>query len=91
MRPYQYPPLGTVDIRLWSLLPGAFSSDIGILLDREVFSGSCNIPASEALSYTWVSAEDPVVISINPSNTQPSNNAKLLGTQNLAAALPSST
>jgi hypothetical protein len=50
-----------------------------------------HIPTSEALSYTWVSAEDLVAISINSSNTQPSNNAKLLVTQNLAAALPSST
>ena len=88
MRPYQYLPLRGDEIRLLTLLPGSFSSDVRILLDREIFFKS-NIPVFEALSYTWGSAENPISIRIaSSSDENPSNDMDLMVTQNLTAVLP---
>jgi hypothetical protein len=70
------------EIRLLTLLPEAFPSEIHILLDETPFIAQ-NMPTCEALSYTWGSPEDPISIKVGTSE----DNNLLLVTQNLAAAL----
>lgn len=77
---YQYLPLDEArhEIRLMSLLPGAFSSPTRASLVATVFTKDI-VPAFEALSYTWGSTEDPEKILVD--------DRELLVTQNLAEAL----
>jgi hypothetical protein len=69
-------------IRLMTLLPGRFSSDIRVLLHTERFEGHSKANF-EALSYTWGSLVDTVNIFIGKTGYH-----TLSVTQNLAEALP---
>jgi hypothetical protein len=81
---YQYSPLDeeAQEIRLLTLLPGAFSSEIRLCLDITPFTES-HVPNFEAVSYTWGSAENKKNIFIGESGRK-----TLAVTQNLAEALP---
>ncbi|KAE9371638.1 hypothetical protein N431DRAFT_545839 [Stipitochalara longipes BDJ] len=83
-KPYKYAPLdeNKQEIRLLTLLPGQFSSEIRICLEVAQFTKD-EVPRFEAVSYTWGSAENPVDIFIGQSG-----NKTLSVTQNLAEALP---
>lgn len=63
LQPYQYHPLdpGARSIRVLTLLPGTFTSEIRIALESIHFTDEV-IPTFEALSYAWGSSEDPVNI-----------------------------
>jgi hypothetical protein len=82
--PYAYSPLDeeAQEIRLLTLLPGSFSSEIRFCLDITPFTKS-HVPSFEAVSYTWGSAENPVSIFIGNSGRK-----TLAVTQNLGKALP---
>jgi hypothetical protein len=82
--PYTYSPLDeeAQEIRLFTLLPGSFSSDVRVCLDITPFTKS-HVPNFEAVSYTWGSAENPVSIFIGNSGR-----TTLAVTQNLGKALP---
>jgi hypothetical protein len=82
--PYTYSPLDeeAQEIRLLTLLPGSFSSDVRVCLDITPFTKS-NVPNFEAVSYAWGSAENPVSIFIGNSGRK-----TLPVTQNLGKALP---
>lgn len=81
--PYQYQPLGSPDmIRLMTLLPGEFSSEIRIRLERKQITEH-SIPEFEALSYAWGSTVDPAKIFVEEIGYH-----TLSVTQNLAEALP---
>ncbi len=56
----------TANIRLLTLLPGAFDDEIRITLDTALIIDRYN-PAYEALSYTWGSADNPVNIVVGRS------------------------
>jgi hypothetical protein len=79
---YHYAPLNenAKEIRLLTLLPGEFHSEIEIRLHKTILAAE-NIPEFEALSYTWGSTENPVNIKVGSSGN-------ILVTQNLAIALP---
>ncbi|KAH6721847.1 heterokaryon incompatibility protein-domain-containing protein [Leptodontidium sp. MPI-SDFR-AT-0119] len=82
--PYQYQSLKpeALEIRLLTLLPGPFDSEIRITVTPVTFAEDSDI-SFEALSYTWGSPENPVDIFIGKHgyNTLPV-------TRNLAEALP---
>jgi hypothetical protein len=96
---YQYTPIKTAndEIRICTLLPGEFESQIRILINTEVLlsggrkgsweqelpSQLAAEPEFEALSYTWGSAEIPTPIYVGTTG-----NTTLSVTQNLAVALP---
>jgi hypothetical protein len=80
---YQYQPLKSPDVvRLMTLLPGEFSSEIRICLERKQFTEQ-PVPKFEALSYAWGSIVDPVNIFVGETGYD-----TLFVTQNLAEALP---
>jgi hypothetical protein len=81
---YQYVPLNEEahEIRLLTLLPGTFSSEIRLCLDITPFTQHL-VPEFEAVSYAWGSTENPVDILVGESGRQ-----ALTVTQNLAKALP---
>jgi hypothetical protein len=81
---YIYSPLDAEaqEIRLLTLLPGTFSSEIRLTIDITPFTES-HIPDFEAVSYTWGSTENPVDISIGESGRN-----TLAVTRNLGEALP---
>ncbi|KUJ09708.1 HET-domain-containing protein [Mollisia scopiformis] len=83
MVPFHYHPLDKNggEVRLLTLLPGRFASDIRILITNVSFSVH-NPPFFEVLSYTWGSQENPVDILVGPEE------ATLKVTRNLAEALP---
>jgi hypothetical protein len=81
---YTYTPLDeeAQEIRLLTLLPGTFSSEIRLTLDITSFTKS-HVTNFEAVSYTWGSTENPVNIFIGESGR------KILAvTRNLGEALP---
>jgi hypothetical protein len=81
-QPYQYQPLKSPDIiRLITLLPGRFSSDIRVVLHTKRFKGHSKVDF-EALSYAWGSTVDPVNIFVGKTGYH-----TLSVTQNLAEAL----
>jgi hypothetical protein len=81
---YQYVPLNeeSHEIRLLTLLPGTFSSEIRLCLDVTPFHRH-HVPEFEAVSYCWGSTENPVNILIGESGRE-----TITVTQNLAQALP---
>jgi hypothetical protein len=81
---YTYSPLDeeAQEIRLLTLLPGTFSSEIRLTLDITPFT-EFHIPDFEAVSYTWGSTENPVSIFIGKCGRK-----VLAVTRNLAEALP---
>jgi hypothetical protein len=81
---YQYVPLNEEahEIRLLTLLPGTFSSEIRLCLDITPFTGH-HIPEFEAVSYVWGSVESPVNIFVGKLGHE-----TLAITKNLAEALP---
>jgi hypothetical protein len=83
MAQYQYSPLNEEggEIRLLTLHPGLFNSEIYVVLHNETLAKS-NTPAFEALSYTWGSMENLHDIRVGPSA-----NDVLSVTRNLAVAL----
>jgi hypothetical protein len=83
-RPYQYLPLNEAkqEIRLVTLLPGEFQSDIHVSLTT-VRATKHDIPDFESLSYAWGSAEDPQTIFIGVSGQE-----TLSVTRNMREALP---
>lgn len=82
--PYEYFPLNeeAKEIRLLTLLPGTFNSELRVCLDITPFTES-KIPRFEAVSYVWGSTEDPAHILIGKVGRK-----TLAVTQNLAEALP---
>jgi hypothetical protein len=84
VRAYQYVPLNEEadEIRLLTLLPGTFSSEIRLRLDITPFTQH-RVPKFEAVSYAWGSTENPVNVFIGKSGRE-----TLTVTQNLAKALP---
>ena len=80
---YQYTHLKEelYEIRLLTLLPGTFSSDIRLCLDITPLTAD-HVPEFEAVSYTWGSACDPVNIFVGKYGRK-----TLPVTQNLAEAL----
>jgi len=89
MAPYQYTALNEAakEIRLMTLLAGAFCDDIHIVLNTRPFpaDGTSQVPKFEALSYTWGSLDDPVNIIVHDGASQ---FGTLAVTRNLATALP---
>jgi hypothetical protein len=79
-RPYIYSSLqaSSEKIRLLTLLPGGFGTDVHCQLHKTKLDKN-SPPRYEALSYTWGSAEDPVAIYVEKGT--------LPVTQNLAGAL----
>jgi hypothetical protein len=69
------------EIRLLTLLPGAFDSEIRIYLENTPFATD-NVPQFEALSYAWGADKNPADIFIGRSGHE-----SLPVTQNLAQAL----
>jgi len=84
VEPYTYILLNEErqEIRLLTLHPGTFSSEIRLSLDITPLT-KVKTPLFEAVSYTWGSAENPVNIFIGDSGR-----SQLAVTQNLAEALP---
>jgi len=84
VKAYQYAPLNEEahEIRLLTLLPGTFSSEIRLCLDVTPFTQH-RVPEFEAVSYAWGSTENPINILIGESGRE-----TLTITQNLAKALP---
>jgi hypothetical protein len=82
--PYQYLPLNEAkqEIRLVTLLPGEFQSDIHVSLTT-VRATEHDIPDFESLSYAWGPAEDPQTIFIGESGQE-----TLSVTRNMREALP---
>jgi len=80
--PYKYLPLNEAaqEIRLLTILPGEFSSELQATLHIAAFNKYSSLEF-EALSYTWGAAENPVDILIGKSGS-------IKVTQNLAVALP---
>lgn len=91
LRPFEYPPLidSQKEIRLLTLLPGRFNSELRMSLKTASFTEN-TVPRFEALSYTWGSTENPVDILIkNTKNIfNDSSFCTLTVTRNLAEALP---
>jgi hypothetical protein len=82
-QPYQYRPLKAPHmIRLMTLLPGTFSSDIRVFLHTKRFEEHSK-SNFEALSYAWGTTVDPVNIFVGKTGYH-----TLSVTQNLAEALP---
>ena len=83
-RPYQYPPLNEArqEIRLVTLLPGEFQSDIHVSLTT-VRATEHDVLDFESLSYAWGPAEDPQTIFIGVSGQE-----TLSVTRNIREALP---
>jgi hypothetical protein len=82
--PYIYAALSeeAQEIRLLTILPSAFASDVHVTLQTHVFAK--NIPLQyEALSYTWGSPKVPVDIFVG----SPYSRGTISVTQNLAEAL----
>lgn len=74
MKPYQYKPLLSEDIRLLKLHPGRFSDAIVIELSHETLRpGIEPIPKYEALSYTWGDPEDVQNIQVRDQITKAHN------------------
>jgi hypothetical protein len=90
MTSFLYSPLvkEAHEIRLLTLLPGAFSDPVFVVLHSTILSSDPTIPIPpfEARSYTWGSPDDPVRISVR--NASSSEFGHLAVTQNLAEALP---
>jgi hypothetical protein len=82
--PYQYPPLNEArqEIRLVTLLPGEFQSDIHVSLTT-VRATEHDVPNFESISYVWGPAEDPQTIFIGESGQE-----TLSVTRNMREALP---
>jgi hypothetical protein len=83
-KPYQYSTLNedAQEIRVLTLLPSAFSSEVRVLLNIVPFSKE--YPAKfEALSYTWGSQDDPADIFVGESGSD-----AISVTQNLSEASP---
>lgn len=81
---YEYAPLteDKEEIRLLTLLPGPFASEIRLDLEVARFTPD-HVPKFEAVSYTWGSAENLIDIFVGKSG-----NKTLSVTKNLAEALP---
>jgi hypothetical protein len=69
------------EVRLLTLLPGSFASEIRVCIQNWPFSG-VYVPDFEAFSYTWGSAENLMTI------FGETGQKTLSITQNLARALP---
>ena len=82
--PYEYTTINkeASEIRLMTILPGVFGSEVRITVQNHVLTGS-QIPVYEALSYAWGSNENPVDIRIEETG----GNRMLAVTSNLAEAL----
>ncbi|KAM0799809.1 heterokaryon incompatibility protein-domain-containing protein [Usnea florida] len=82
--PYEYTTINkeASEIRLMTLLPGVFGSEIRITMQNHVFTES-QIPVYEALSYGWGSNEKPAKIRIKETG----GDRMLAVTSNLAEAL----
>ena len=81
--PYKYSPLKGEQIRLLTLLPGKLNSPIRIRLHTTILSKN-DVPAYEALSYTWGSADGPIDLFVDISRK---SDQSLAMTQNLECAL----
>ena len=81
---YKYSPIDkeASEIRLMTLLPGAFGTKIQVTLRNEVLSNSL-VPEYEALSYAWGSVAIPDYIYIQETDGE----SALAITQDLAEAL----
>ena len=84
MVPYQYQPLDEKahNIRLMTLLPGNFSSEVRVLLTITPFEKD-HPPVFDALSYVWGDSSTPKNIFIGTSG-----DTTLAVTSNLSQALP---
>jgi hypothetical protein len=82
--PYMYSTLNeeAQEIRLLTLLPSTFTSEVRLCLDITPFT-EFNVPKFEAVSYTWGSPENLPKIFIGETGRK-----TLAVTQNLAEALP---
>ena len=82
--PYRYTNIDkeASEIRLMTILPGVFGSEVRITIQNHVFTGS-RIPVYEALSYAWGSNQKSVNIRIEESD----GDRTLAVTSNLAEAL----
>ena len=82
--PYEYTTINkeASEIRLMTILPGVFGSQVRITIQNHVFPGS-QIPVYEALSYAWGSNQKSVKIRIEESD----GDRTLAVTSNLAEAL----
>ena len=81
--PYEYSPLQGQQIRLLTLLPGKLNAPIRVRLHNTILTKDY-VPAYEALSYTWGSADGPIDLLVNVSRG-PDQFLPL--TQNLECAL----
>ena len=82
--PYEYTAIDeeASEIRLMTLLPGVFGSEVRITIQNHVFS-EIHIPKYEALSYAWGSNEKSAKLRIKGSD----GDRTLAVTSNLAEAL----
>lgn len=82
--PYQYAPLNekAQEIRLLTILPGNFSSDMRVCLHITPFAKETELKF-EALSYCWGSPAGPIGIFVGESG-----NRTIKVTQNIVNALP---
>ena len=80
---YKYSPLKGQQIRLLTLLPGKLNSRIRVRLHTTILSKD-DVPAYEALSYTWGSADGPIDLFVDISRR---SDQSLPMTQNLECAL----
>ncbi len=83
-QPYIYSTLNeeAQEIRLLTILSGAFVSDIHVTLHAHVFAKDIPLQC-ETLSYAWGSPKDPVEIFVR----SPHSHGTVSVTQNLAEAL----
>jgi hypothetical protein len=84
-KPYVYSSLNedAQEIRLLTILPGTFDSEIRVTLETKSFRENSGL-SFEALSYAWGSTDNPVDIFIGGSRSQET----ITVTRNLAEALP---
>lgn len=81
--PYKYSPLQGQQIRLLTLLPGKLNSPIRVRLHTTVLRKN-DVPAYEALSYTWGLADGPIDLFVDIFR---GSDQSLPLTQNLECAL----
>jgi hypothetical protein len=84
-KPYVYSSLDedAQEIRLLTILPGTFDSEIRVTLETRLFNKNSGL-SFEALSYAWGSTDNPVDIFLGGLGSQET----ITVTRNLAEALP---